>query len=168
MCRNFSPHYNPEKRTAGTWSHHPKMKRKIESEPNLHDLEFKIFVFRGVDFFQSNDEYSFSTNEVRTLLTEVLDIAGWPKRRFYEPRLAEWQKSDFFVVEYPWNEDLKLIFVILQEPLGFIGDSRPEKMNILGTSIVFMTAAVTHSVIFFCPSFGRWKKWIHTNELLAL
>ena len=29
MCRNFSPHYTLEKRTAGTWSHHPKMKRKI-------------------------------------------------------------------------------------------------------------------------------------------
>lgn len=25
--------------------------------------------------------------QVRSLLTEVLDIAGWPKRRFYAPRL---------------------------------------------------------------------------------
>ena len=35
---------------------------------------------------------SFELFEVRTLLTEVLDIAGWPKRRFYESR-RRWSKN---------------------------------------------------------------------------
>ena len=54
---------------------------------------------------------SFELFEVRTLLTEVLDIAGWPKRRFYESR-RRWTAKIRFVCCWISPKWMSLVQVI--------------------------------------------------------